>query len=167
MTGERAKSREKDAWQAIPHGAAPSAPALYGRKNVAQSANYNGAALAYLGDAVLELLTRHTLLLSGVTNVGELNRMAAAYVRATVQSEAVDRLLPVLTEEENAVYRRGRNASSHSIPKSASPREYRRATGMEALFAHLYLAGQFDRLHELFAVAFPQSSAHLCQEDKQ
>lgn len=123
-----------------------------------QSAQYSGAGLAYLGDAVLELLTRTTLLQSGITHVGELNRRASAYVRATSQSEAMDRILPVLTEDELAVFKRGRNVNGLSVPKSASTREYRRATGMEALFAHLYLNGNHDRMWELFRMAFPQDS---------
>lgn len=119
------------------------------------TSDLNGACLAYLGDAVIELLTRRTLLETGITNVGELNRRAAAYVRATAQSEAMDRIEPFLTEEEEAVFRRGRNASHLSVPHSASVREYRRATGMEALFAHLYLSGAQERMEQLFRAAFP------------
>ncbi len=124
-----------------------------------QPSQLNGACLAYLGDAVLELMTRETLLQSGITHVGELNRRAASYVRATVQSAAMDRILPLLTEQEEAVYKRGRNTNGLSVPKSASAREYRRATGMEALFAHLYLNGEHERMRELFDAAFSEETA--------
>ena len=115
---------------------------------------YNGAALAYLGDAVIELIARETVLQSGVTDVGKLNKMAAVYVRATSQSAAMAKILPLLSDEENAVYKRGRNAHGVSVPKSASAGEYRRATGMEALFAHLHMTGQRERMYELFHAAF-------------
>ncbi len=114
----------------------------------------NGTSLAYLGDAVLELITRQYLLSTGVTDVGKLNSMALSYVRATAQSEAVERLLPILTEEETHIFKRGRNANGISIPKSASAGQYRRATGLEALFAHLYMKGESERMKELFIVGF-------------
>ncbi len=114
----------------------------------------SGTSLAYLGDAVFELLTRQYLLSTGVTDVGKLNKMALSYVRATAQSDAVERMLPILTEEETAVFKRGRNANGISIPKSASAPQYRRATGLEALFAHLYAKGEKERLRELFVIGF-------------
>lgn len=116
--------------------------------------NLSSAQLAYLGDAVLELMTRQHLLHSGVSHVGKLNAMALSYVRATAQSDAVERLLPHLDEEETAVYKRGRNAHGVAIPKSASASQYRRATGMEALFGYLYLAGREERMRELFLLAY-------------
>ena len=96
----------------------------------------NGAALAYLGDAVIELLARETVLASGITDVGRLNALAACYVRATDQSKGACRIIPHLTEKECAIYKRGRNAHGVSVPKSASAAEFRRATGLEALFAY-------------------------------
>ncbi len=114
----------------------------------------NGACLAYLGDAVLEVMTRQYLLSTGVTNVGKLNRMALDFVKAVNQSAGVERILPYLTPEEDAVYHRGRNAHGISAPKSASVTEYRRATGFEALFAYLYLGGENERMEELFRIAF-------------
>ena len=115
-----------------------------------------GTDLAYLGDAVMELMTREKLLATGVTDVGRLNKLALSYVRATAQSEAVERVLPLLTEEESEVFRRGRNAHGISAPKSASTADYRRATGLEALFAYLWLRGEDDRRRELFAAAYPE-----------
>ena len=110
----------------------------------------SGHALAYLGDAVLELLVRQHLVETGISHAGELNALARDYVTAAKQSLGVEALLAELTEEEEAVYRRGRNAAG-SHPKSASVAEYRRATGMEALFGWLWLRGDTERLDILFA----------------
>ncbi len=113
-------------------------------------------ALAYLGDAVFELVVREHLVVStGVSDPGKLNKLAASYVKATEQSRAVSRIEEFLTEEESAVYRRGRNISGVSVPHSASAVEYRRSTGLETLFAYLYLSGENERIRELFAKAFP------------
>ncbi|MBQ4065561.1 MAG: ribonuclease III [Clostridia bacterium] len=122
--------------------------------SIPDHAMLSGAPLAYLGDAVLELMTRRYLLSTGVTDVGKLNKTALSYVRATAQSEAVERLLPHLTEEETAVFKRGRNAHGIAIPKSASASQYRRATGMEALFGYLYLQGREERMKELFLIGY-------------
>ena len=122
-----------------------------------KSNELNGAALAYLGDAVIELMAREAALTKGLTGVGRLNAEVSRYVRATAQSAAVAKIEDLLTEEEAAVYRRGRNSSNLSVPKSASAAEYRRATGLEALFAHLYLEGQRDRMTELFRLAYAES----------
>lgn len=115
----------------------------------------NGASLAYLGDAVIELLARQTLLDTGIQNVGQLNRDAARFVRATAQSDAAERILALLTEEETEIFKRGRNASGISAPKSASTVQYRRATGLEALFGYLFLTEQTQRMYFLFAQAYP------------
>ena len=106
--------------------------------------------LAHIGDAVFELLCRSYLCARGGKNVGNLHRDTIAMVKATAQAEFVDRLLPLLTEEEMAYYRRGKNAHVHAVPKSATAAEYAKATGLEALFGALYLAGKTDRLNELF-----------------
>ena len=71
-------------------------------------------------------------------------------VKATAQAEFADKLLPLLTQEEMAYYRRGKNAHVHAVPKSATAAEYAKATGLEALFGALYLAGKTDRINELF-----------------
>ncbi len=113
-----------------------------------------GATLAYLGDSVLELITRQYLLSTGITDVGKLNSLALSYVKATAQSDAVENILPLLTDEEAAVYKRGRNTHGIAIPKSAKAGQYRRATGMEALFAWLYINGRTDRMKELFIAGF-------------
>ena len=106
-----------------------------------QTAGYGGGALAYLGDAVFEVLVRERLVKSGVSDPGKLNAMALSYVRATAQSAGLERLLPHLSAQEEADFRRGRNgAGAH--PKSA--------TALEALFGALYLRGEAERAKELF-----------------
>ena len=113
--------------------------------------------LAYIGDAVFELLTRERIVLAGEKPPAELNRLARGYVTAVAQSAAVERLLPLLDEDETAVYKRGRNAKSAHAPKSAGAVEYRRATGLECLFGYLYLAGRIERARALFeAVCAPE-----------
>lgn len=106
--------------------------------------------LAHIGDSVFELLCRSYLCARGGKNVGNLHRDTIAMVKATAQAEFADKLLPLLTEEEMAYYRRGKNAHVHAVPKSATAAEYAKATGLEALFGALYLAGKTDRLNQLF-----------------
>ena len=106
--------------------------------------------LAHIGDGVFELLCRSYLCARGGKNVGNLHRDTIAMVKATAQAEFADKLLPLLTQEEMAYYRRGKNAHVHAVPKSATAAEYAKATGLEALFGALYLAGKTDRINELF-----------------
>lgn len=106
--------------------------------------------LAHMGDCVFEILCRGYLCAQGETTVDRLHRDTINMVKATAQAKFVDKLLPLLTEEETACYRRGRNAHVHAVPKSATPAEYAKATGLEALFGALYLAGQTERINELF-----------------
>jgi len=114
--------------------------------------------LAYLGDAVLELMVRDRLVRSGETGAGRLNKLSVDYVRATAQSAALERILPVLDETEKGVCMRARNNSKPSTPKSASAVEYRRATGFEALFGYLWLEGKSERMEQLFTVAYGDGS---------
>ena len=118
----------------------------------------NGLTLAYLGDAVLEVQTRKRLLSLGMTDLKTLNKAALSYVRAVDQSAAMDRLLPHLSEDEESIFKRGRNSHGVSAPKSATIAEYRRATGMEALFGWLYLKGENERIEQLFELAFPRQN---------
>lgn len=106
--------------------------------------------LAYLGDAVYEVMVRSWLCLHGKLTPGKLHKAALAYVSAPKQAAKMEILLPILTEEETTIFKRGRNASPHSYPKGATRREYQIATGLEALFGWLYLQGRTDRLNELF-----------------
>ena len=106
--------------------------------------------LAHLGHCVFGTLCRGYLRAKGETTVDRLHRDTISMVKATAQAKFVDKLLPLLTEEEMAYYRRGKNAHVHAVPKSATPAEYAKATGLEALFGALYLAGQTERINELF-----------------
>ncbi len=110
--------------------------------------------LAYLGDCVYELYVREYLVLKGVSRPSV---ESLKYVTAHVQSRVVETLLPMLTEEEEAEFKRGRNNGHSSVPKSSTPAEYRRATGLESLFGWLYLQGRHDRLRELFNAAFAET----------
>ena len=117
---------------------------------------YSTASLAYLGDCVIELCVRQRLVKAGLSSSAKLNKAALDYVRAPRQAEAMKNIIPMLTEEENAVFHRGRNMGHSSKPKAATVAEYRAATGMEALFGYLHLAGKEDRINELFDAAYGQ-----------
>ncbi|SMC36107.1 Mini-ribonuclease 3 [Papillibacter cinnamivorans] len=106
--------------------------------------------LAYLGDAVFELMVRSRLCLEGKATSGKLHKAAVSRVSAPAQAAAARRLLPLLSEEEQAVFRRGRNANVHAVPKNASREDYQTATALETLFGWLYLHGRRGRLNELF-----------------
>ncbi len=114
------------------------------------------AALAYLGDSVWELSVRQMLVEKGISDSARLNREALCYVTAKAQAAAVKRILGVFSEEEDAIYRRGRNIGHTNVPKHATVMEYRMATGLEALFGYLFLEGRSDRIEELFALAFEE-----------
>ena len=115
----------------------------------------SAAALAYLGDAVIELMVRERLVSAGYSSSKALNARALDFVRAAAQAQAMERLLPLLSEEEEGAFRRGRNIGHTNTPKRATVAEYRNATGMEALFGYLHVKGAQDRLAELFALAYP------------
>ena len=108
--------------------------------------------LAHLGDAVYELLVRTYLCAHGKATGKGLHRATIELVCAPAQSRGAEKILPRLTEQEQAVFRRGRNANVHSIPQHASRAEYQQATALEALCGWLYLRGEKQRLEELFAV---------------
>ncbi len=103
--------------------------------------------LAFVGDGVYDLMVRERLVCLANRPNKELHQLAVQQVRAEAQAAALDRLLPTLSEEEAAVYRRGRNAHT-----SRSGGDYHKATGLEALFGYLYLSGRVDRVRELFAL---------------
>ena len=115
------------------------------------------AALAYLGDAVIELLVRKRLLERGYASAKSLNAHAREYVTAGAQAAAMARIAPCLSEEEDAVFHRGRNIGHTNTPKHATVAEYRTATGMEALFGFLHLTGREARAAELFSLAYPEN----------
>ena len=108
--------------------------------------------LAHVGDAVFELLVRSWLCARGKATGKGLHRAAVAIVCAESQARRAEKLLPLLTEEETGVFRRGRNANVHSIPHHASRAQYQQATALEALLGWLYLNGQRARINELFNI---------------
>ena len=117
--------------------------------------------LAHLGDGVYELMVRAHLCLRGkATNAG-LHRAAVRYVSAPAQAKLAHAILPRLTQEEQAVYRRGRNSHTAAIPKGASVGEYHAATALESLFGWLYLQGKTDRLCELFDLMMEEAGYDL------
>ena len=106
--------------------------------------------LAHIGDGVFELLCRSYLCAKGEKTVDRLHRDTIRLVKATAQAKFADAMLHLLTEDELAHYRRGKNSHVHAVPKSATPAEYAKATGVEALFGYLHLSGQDDRANEIF-----------------
>lgn len=112
---------------------------------------YSPLVLAYLGDAVFELYVRKTLIGHGNTQVDKLHRRATGIVSCEAQCESFRLIEPLLTEEELAVFKRGRNAKS-SVPKHATVAAYRTATGLEALVGYIYLSGNFTRLDEFMNI---------------
>lgn len=106
--------------------------------------------LAHIGDGVYELMVRSWLCLHGKLTSRDLHRETVRYVCAPAQAAAAEKILALLTEEEAVIYRRGRNAHVHSVPRGANVGEYHSATGLEALFGWLYLQGRRDRLNVLF-----------------
>ena len=105
--------------------------------------------LAHVGDGVFELMVRSWLCIHGKATNRGLHKATIKYVAAPAQAKAAEKILPLLSEEEADVFRRGRNANTHTIPKAASREEYQAATALEALFGYLWLKGETGRLNEL------------------
>ncbi len=121
-------------------------------------------ALAYLGDCVLELCAReHLVLVEGLSTSAHLNNTALQYVTAPSQAKAMGVIEPLLTQEELAVFKRGRNVGHTNVPKRATVQEYRRATGMEVLFGYLWASGQRERVKQLFRIGYGIETADLQQ----
>lgn len=106
--------------------------------------------LAYSGDCVYELLVRNYVISKGNRPVNKMNSMTRSFVNAGAQSAMYDIIKDSLTEQEETIYKRGRNAKSHTKAKNQTIVNYRRATGIEALFGYIYLKGEFERLQTLF-----------------
>ncbi|MBQ3054406.1 MAG: ribonuclease III [Clostridia bacterium] len=115
---------------------------------------YSPLTLAYVGDGVYELYVRSFLVSRGNLSSKLLHREATAYVSAEAQSNFMEILEPLLTEEETAVYKRGRNAKSYTVPKHAQLIDYKRATGLETLIGYLYLSEREDRIEEIMSLLF-------------
>ena len=125
---------------------------LHPKLDDAAIARMSSLALAHVGDAVYEVLVRSYLACGGTQTAKNLHSRTIALVRASAQAQAMQRILPLLDEAEQDVYRHGRNAKPKSVPKSASAAEYSQATALEALFGWLYLKQRYGRINELFGV---------------
>lgn len=110
---------------------------------------YSPLTLAYIGDAIYELVIRTILVEKGNAQVNKLHQRASKLVKASAQSEIIEKLKPYLTEEEMGIFKRGRNAKSYTMAKNATMSDYRRATGFEALMGYLYLTQRWERMLEL------------------
>lgn len=106
--------------------------------------------MAFLGDSVFELLVRERLVSAGSMPVGKLHMLAVKQVKASAQAKAFEGLSNILSEDEKSILLRGRNANSATPPKSCDIAEYRKATGIEALFGYLYLKGETERINYLY-----------------
>ena len=118
----------------------------------AQADAISNLGLAHMGDCVYEILCRAYLCSRGNKTVAQLHGDTIHMVKATFQAKFADKMLPHLDEEELVHYRRGKNAHPHAVPKSATPAEYAKATGLEALFGYLYLTGRKERANEIFNI---------------
>ncbi len=118
-----------------------------------QARMYSPLTLAFLGDAVYSLLVRNMLSLTANKPTGKLHKESITYVNAAFQAQMIKELLPILTEDETAVFKRGRNAHSSHSPKNQSDADYRYATGLEALYGYLYLCGYTQRIKEIFELS--------------
>ena len=116
--------------------------------------NLSPLTLAFIGDGVYDLMVRQELVSNANAPVGKLNSMKVEKVCCQAQSEAINKILETLTQEELTIYKRGRNAHTKSIPKNATQAQYHSATGMEALFGYIYLKGDIERLNELFCLVY-------------
>ncbi len=119
--------------------------------------NISMLGLAHIGDGVYELLTRTMLCSDGNKKVTELHKKSVAIVNAPAQAAAMERLLPHLTADELAIYKRGRNAKVNSVPQKADIGQYHAATGLEALFGWLYLQGKTERINDLYSVCVEET----------
>lgn len=114
--------------------------------------------LAFLGDCVYDLFVREMLVCQANRSTKKLHSNAVEKVKASAQAEASGKILPMLNEKELAVFKRGRNAHPHHIPKNGNPRDYHFATAMETLFGYLYLKGEIERLRELFSIIIKEEN---------
>ena len=119
-----------------------------------QANMYSPLSLAYIGDAIYEVYVRSYVLEQGNTAVNKLHRASTGYVSARAQSRVIKELASVLTEEETAVYKRGRNAHSNTSAKNADIVDYRHATGFEALLGYLFISRNYERLNEIIKLSF-------------
>lgn len=129
--------------------------------------SYSPLVLAYLGDCVYEVIVRTVLVEQSNCAVRKLHKKATDYVKAKAQADLITAVLEDLTEEEKDVYRRGRNAKSHTVPKNASISDYRKATGMEAVVGYLFLKKDMERALELVKLGWERTGLWTAVERKQ
>ena len=122
---------------------------------------YSPLALAYMGDCVYEMYVRHHLIAQGNLSAHKLHKAAMKYVCAEAQSAFVEVLEPLFSEEEETVYKRGRNAKSPTVPKHAKVTDYKRATGLETLLGFLYLEGRQERIDEIMTILFKKINERI------
>lgn len=113
---------------------------------------YSGLTLAFIGDAVYELLIRRYILSKGEARVSSLHKDAVKFVNADYQADMAQMLMPLLSDDELSVYKRGRNAHAGHTPKNKSEARYHMSTGFEALVGYLYLKKDYERLGEIFSL---------------
>lgn len=118
------------------------------------SKSYSPLGLAYIGDAIYEIVIRTFVLSEGNMSVNKYHKKSSSMVKASAQVEMFGKIEAFLSEEEMAVYKRGRNAKSGTVAKNASMMDYRKATGVEALMGYLYLKGQMERIIEIIRIGF-------------
>ena len=122
---------------------------------------YSPLTLAYMGDCAYEIVIRTLLVTKANTHVDRLNKKASSLAKAVTQSQMITAIQEQLTEEELAIYKRGRNAKSYTSAKNASINDYRKATGFEALIGWLYLKGNFERMTEIIRMGFEAIGADI------
>lgn len=117
---------------------------------------YSPLVLAYIGDGIYDIIIRTIVTAQGNTQPNKLHKRTSNLVKASTQSEMIEKLLDSLTEEEVRIYKRGRNAKSPTMAKNATMADYRRATGFEALMGYLYLNGDYKRLVDLIKLGLKE-----------
>ena len=122
---------------------------LFSTVSEQKAKNLSPVTLAFVGDAVYSLYIREKLVLSTDFNTGELQKRTSSSVSAHGQSELLEKIQPLFTEDENDIFKRGRNAKKSTRSKNASVAEYNRSTGFEAVLGYLYLTGQYQRISYL------------------
>jgi Uncharacterized protein conserved in bacteria len=127
-------------------------PVLNSVMSTADARSLNPLVLAFVGDSVQQLYVRTKLVESSSGKSGALHKLAVKEIKAVAQAEALERLLPLFTEEETAVYKRARNSKANTTAKNASVADYKKASGFEAVLGFLYLSGQHERLAFLLNV---------------
>lgn len=137
-----------------------------GNSSLPKPGELSSLSLAYIGDAVWEMIVRRHLLVSKESRPDRLHKAATSYVRATTQAKLTRFLESVLTDEESMMFRRGRNAKAGHQPKNADITDYRQSSGFEAIFGYLYITAQYGRIQELADLCIPEAERMIQLEGK-